>query len=119
MNKVQELNFELMRLASFNDYDGEKVVSDLKAHTDLWSGAIMTRLESLIQLRDITNDYWNIDTLFILPRHGKEDELFALAKDWNADSIYWMRGYEAINLLGMYTKELEANPKAILRLWWD
>ena len=121
MNKVQELNLELMRLASFNCYDGERVVKDLREHEDVWNGAVMTRLDSgeLIALRDVADDYWNVDTLYILPKAGKEDELMILALHWDADEVDWIAGREAVHYLGEYSRELEANPKAMLRIWWD
>jgi hypothetical protein len=87
----------------------------------LWKGAVMTRLDfgELIALRDIENDSWNVDTLYILPKTGKEDELMMLALRWDADEVHWIPGSEAGGYLGWYSRELEANSKAMLRLWWD
>lgn len=66
METIQDLHFELMRRASFNDFDGESVVNTLKEHRDLWKGAIMDR-DNLIPLRDIPSNYWNVDTLYLTP----------------------------------------------------
>src|SRR5262249_44597629 len=69
--------------------DGEQVVKDLKEHKDLWKSAIMTRLDfgELIALRDVEDDRWNVDSLYILPKAGKEDELMILAKDGSSPSL--------------------------------
>jgi hypothetical protein len=128
---AQELQFELMKLATFNEFDGGSVVESLRSHNELWLGALMDRAGysrgtgekyemciDLIKLRDLPN-YWNIDTLFILPASGREDELEALAKTWNSDEVDYIGGEEACNYLGSWTPEGRKNEKAILRLWWD
>ena len=43
INRVQGINLELIRLAGFNNVDGNKVVQDLEANTDLWRGVVMDR----------------------------------------------------------------------------
>jgi hypothetical protein len=131
MNKPQKLQFELMKLATFNEFDGEKVVKSLEENPDLWKGALMTRgsysrpnsegysdVTDLISLRDLP-DYWNVDTLFITPKAGKEDELKKLAKKWGADEVDWIGGERAANAIGSWSPETRANPKQILRIWWD
>ena len=131
MDKPQELQFELMKLATFNEFDGEQVVKALKGNPELWTGALMTRgsyarpdsegysdVTDLISLRDLP-DYWNVDTLFITPKAGKLDELEALAKTWNADEVDWYGGEQACQMIGSYSPEGRANLKQILRIWWD
>lgn len=68
----------------------------------------------LIKLRDISDDRWNVDTLFLLPQDGKADELMQLAETWGADEIDWIEGREADNLLGV-----GGYNRRILRVWWD
>jgi hypothetical protein len=130
---AQELQLELMKLASFNDFNGEKVVESLQSHKDLWTSAIMDRPTykysrgtkenyemciDLIKLRDLPK-HWNVDTLFILPAPGKEDELLALSKTWGADESSYIGGEEACNYLGSWGPESNKNDKAILKVWWD
>lgn len=104
----QQLQFELMKKASFNLFDGERVVGDLQEHPGLWRGAVMDREASepdscdLIKLRDIGEGHWNVDTLFILPVPGKEDELFDLAADWFSADMVWIGGKRAARLIGQY-----------------
>jgi hypothetical protein len=119
MNRVQELQFQLMESASFNGFDGPNVVTSLRNHSDLWRGAVMDRLDSLIKLRDISDGYWNIDTLYILPVDGRENELMALAKKWGADEVDWIGGEQACMLLGSYSRGMDRKKKIILRVWWD
>ena len=114
MNEVQKLELELVRHASFNNCDGPQVVADLEAHTDLWRGAVMTRVGfgELICLRDIENGHWNVDTLFISAASGKEDELEKLAlRSWSADEVSWVE--DGGDMLGVWPA-----PK-VLRVWWD
>lgn len=130
MKTPQELQFELMKLASFNEFDGNQVVRDLKANPDLWRGAIMDRASyprtgekfemciDLIKLRDVA-DGWNVDTLFITPAKGKEDELEKLAKTWKADEVDWYGGEQVANWIGSWSPETRTNPKQLLRIWWD
>jgi hypothetical protein len=70
-------------------------------------------------LRDIEDDYWNVDTLCLLPKPGKEDELMILALGWDADEVFWIPGSAAGSYLGQHSRELDINPKALLRVWWD
>lgn len=130
MEKVQQLQFELMKLASFNGFNGNQVVKDLEDNPVLWKGALMDRagfkrtddeyeaVIDLIKLRDLP-DYWNVDTLFITPSPGFEDELEKLAKTWGADEVGWFGGEEACGKLGSYSSEKRAKTKSILRVWWD
>jgi hypothetical protein len=116
MNKAQELHFELMKLSSFNSFDGGQVVADLSRDEDLWRGAILLGAE-LLTLRDIEDGFWHGDTLYMLPAAGREDELEALARCWNADEVDWIGGRKAEQLLGHWAQD--DNPRRILRLWWD
>lgn len=140
VHEVQRLNFRLMELASFNRYDGPKVVKDLLDHRELWQACIMDRgsyseasiinkIESsyfinLIKLRDMSRDcvkrlgeqIWNIDTLFILAPKSleKKKELLKLSKTWLADEVKWMEPKRASYYLGGAPKGTK-----ILQVWWD
>lgn len=116
MSKVQELNFELMKLASFNEFDGEAVVKSLTEHSDLWSGAVMGRFgySELIQLRDIPNNSWNVDTLMILSSGEDDQKLEELAKTWGADEVDWLSVEQTEQQLGSYPAKHK-----VLRIWWD
>lgn len=128
---IQDIQFELMEHASFNNFDGRQVVASLKKNPDLWKGVVMDRADycteshdgfagpiiNLIKLRDIGENYWNVDTLFVLPKGGKEDELEKLANaEWGADEVGWVGGKEAAGMLGASSLK---NDKQILRVWFD
>lgn len=95
--EVQRLNLRLMELASFNDFDGPKVVKSLLENKDLWQACVMDREAflnvelansrkcstaiCLIKLRDMGEETtkrlgrgcWSVDTLFIIPALNKEN----------------------------------------------
>jgi hypothetical protein len=46
-NEAQRLQLELIRLGSFNQFDGRRVAGDLEAHRALWEAAWMRRADLL------------------------------------------------------------------------
>ena len=109
----QELAFELMRSASFNEFDGVGVVSDLERHAHLWDAALMNR-DDLVTLRDLPYGEWNVDTLYVLSSGQDDLALERLAAQWKADEVRWMSEDEAAQHLG------ESPPqRRILVVWWD
>ena len=123
INETQKLVLELIKRASFNNFNGRAVVDDLIKNKHLWRAVVMDRegydCIDLIKLRDLPDDFWNVDTLFILPEKGKEDDLLLLSTNWKADEVKWIGGKKACDMLGIWTDELEENDKLILSLWWD
>jgi len=109
---TQELQFELMKKASFNDFHAEKVIKDLKANTHLWDAALMDQ-PNLVKLRDIQADVWNVNTLYILTSI-KSDQLYHLALSWNPSSLRWIEGDEAATRLSSYI-----SGDYILCIWWN
>ena len=128
INEVQRLHLRLMEIATFNEYDGQKVVSDLLNNLDLWDACLMDRAGGygdvdLIKLRDMSQETRerlgyacnNVDTLYILPKKGKWGSLDRLAHGWHSDEIDWIMQPRAGNLLGAsLTKDAK-----ILKIWWD
>jgi hypothetical protein len=120
LNEVQEIQMRLMEIASFNGFDGKKVVKLLRDNSDLWDGAIFSRIDDLISLRDIQAGDWNADTLYVLAKRGKEDDLEKLANlNFDADDISWIGSDKACKLLGWHSQELGGNSRIILQCWWD
>ncbi len=111
---IQEIQLDLIERASFNQFDGAQVKQDLLANRHLWKGVIMGRFDNylLIPLRDIADNYWNVDTLMILPKPGKEDELQELAAAWCADDVELMEGESISRMYGGIESK-------VLRVWWD
>lgn len=127
INAVQKLQMELMKFATFNNFDGQYISKSLESNADLWIGFVMDRSSycfhakkesyekiDLIKLRDISDNYWNVDTLYILTSPEMSKKLFKLAKKWGADEIRWVEPREAAQMLGVGTTS-----NYILRVWWD
>jgi len=126
INKIQRLQLELIRNASFNNFDGEQVVKDLVENKELWEGVVMwreafSRRIDLICLRDISQDVWNVDTLYILVEsEEKLNKLLQIVATWNADEVDVIKGEEAQDLLGFWSREdAEKGLPIIVRVWWD
>ena len=115
MNRIQEIQFELMVLGSFNDFDGRLVSQSLRDHSYLWESFAFGRYEygDLIFLRDMKSGRFNGDTLYIIIVPGKENELLELAKTWGADEIDVIPKDKLFTLLGTNS------PMQLLRVWWD
>lgn len=121
INEIQQLQFELIRKVSFNNFDGEKIVQSLIDYKELWRGVVMNRLSTSSQsdpflpLRDIEKNIWSVDTISILPTEGESRQLEKLAKskEWNADDVFWVPASETKHLLGI------SNSSKILNVWWD
>jgi hypothetical protein len=115
ISKIQSLQLELMRRSSFNSFDGTQVARDLLAHRLLWCGAMMDRLggNALIKLRDIGENAWNVDTLYVLSSTADDKRLTSLARRWHPDSVTWVSGPAASRLLGA------TGSYRILEVWWD
>ena len=90
---VQEIQLELLRRTTFNALDGERVTASLLSHRELWLAVLLdapgvpnyarpSRLltSGLIKLRDLPDDFWNADTLFVLTQtRSKARELARIA----------------------------------------
>lgn len=124
LSTPQQLQFQLMREARFNEFNPAPVIDDLLANRELWSGAVMDRAGwfavhrggepvDLIKLRDIEAGYWNVDTLYILSSGKDDTRLELLAKGWQADEIGWLTGEQASAALG------SSQGGRVLRVWWD
>jgi len=128
-NKYQEAVFNLMKLSSFNDFDGEAVVKSLIENEKIWKGAIWGRFTylQLIPLRDIAEGHYNADTLMISVREKYIKDFIKLARSWKADEIgYNHNGKKFGPLNSLLSSEmynaLGASPEpylAYFRVWWD
>jgi hypothetical protein len=122
ITKSQKIQFDLMKNASFNYFDGEKIVGLLKENPDFWDGVVMGRTScldgeiysDLIHLRDIQEGFTNVDTVFITATKGRETDLERLVKkSFKADEVGWLDDDEANRRLGGGVKN------KVLRVWWD
>jgi len=113
MTEIQKILLTLIELATFNSFDGKKVVQDLKAHSGLWRSVLMNREDPVFVLRDIQENHYNVDVLYVWSSGQDDEALESLARSWGPDAVSWDE--DPRNTLGAYG---EALPN-ILRLWWD
>jgi hypothetical protein len=90
ISDAQRLVFEMMRLGSFNAFDGDQVADDLLAHSDLWIacwwGDHMMPLRSIASIPRDGMPYG--DSVYLLTTQDKWEQLVELAKAWDYDEIY-------------------------------
>ena len=115
---VQEIQLELIRRTQHNSFDGEQVHRDLLERRDLWEAVLLDRPDptSLIKLRDLSGNYWNTDTLFILAvDEAGAYRLKELGEQWLADSVETY-GAEAT---GRELGTSDPGPRRLVQMWWD
>jgi hypothetical protein len=115
VTKIQSIQLDLMRRSSYNNFDGKQVATDLVNHQRLWCAAILDRLgdDALTKLRDIDENYWNADTVYVLSSGADDRSLTRLARRWHADDVYWVNAAHASQMLGT------SDSFRILEIWWD
>ncbi|QEL16722.1 hypothetical protein [Limnoglobus roseus] len=127
---VKDIQLELLRRTRFNALDGKRVVASLFRHRHLWRAVVLDRpgvpnyaepahllTGGLIKLRDLPDDIWNADTLFISAPSLQDAE--ALAKvidteDWGGE-VQVFRDQAAVDS-ALGTGRL---PYGLLSVWWD
>ena len=128
---VQELHLELLRRSQHNNFDGEQVCADLLAHRGDWQAVVFDTnaltggggLSGLIKLRDLADDYYKVDTLYILAiDEAAAQRLAALAEPWLADDVQLYNQRDTNHHLGGCDDNPSASSGRRLRLvtmWWD
>src|SRR5688572_27416310 len=127
---VQEIQLELLRRTSFNALDGEKVYASLLRDRHLWLAALLDRqglanyrepghllMCGLIKLRDLQDNLWNTDTLFILTpglQQARELERIAEEEGWAAEVRVFENQDEIGRALGTSEDRF-----GLLSFWWD
>jgi hypothetical protein len=127
---VQDIQLELLRRTCFNALDGEKVSASLLKHRPLWLAALLDRpgvanyaepshllMSGLIKLRDLPDNFWNADTLFILTPTGLQaHELARIAEeeDWGGEIYVHDDQRDIDRALGTGRQEY-----GLVSVWWD
>lgn len=128
---VQEIQLELIRRTDFNSFHGERIYTSLMKHRALWQGVLLDRpgvanyekpgrllMSGLIKLRDLDENFWNADKLFILT--AKREQALQLARiieeeGWGGEEPIVYRDQDEIDFaLGVGREEY-----GILSIWWD
>ena len=127
---VQEIQLELIRRTSYNDFDGQKVYKSLMRHHDLWQAVLLDRpgianyaepshllMCGLIKLRDLDDNLWNADTLFILTRTREQARAMRKIIDeegWGGEALLHENQQELDRALGTGRQEY-----GLVTIWWD
>lgn len=113
---MQDLQLEIIRRSRHNLLNGEQVVRDLLAHRDWWIAVIFDN-DSLIKLRDLHDNFWNVDTLYVLATNVyTAQQLVELAEEsWHAEEPMIYSTDATQRDLG----DSGADVCRIVRLWWD
>ena len=127
---VQDIQLELIRRTTFNMFDGQRVCELLHQHRRLWRAVLLdqpgvpnyaspSRLLTggLIKLRDLEDNIWNADTLFVLTHTAAQARELATVFD-QADMGAMPRVHEDMDktdmALGTGREEY-----GLLTVWWD
>jgi hypothetical protein len=116
INKAQEIQYERMKLASFNNFDEEFVGESLRQNKHLWKSFMFGRWEyfDLIELRDMHYGSINADTLYILTDKSKLADLLIVISRWSADEVNYYTEDKQCRLGGGFEKNT-----VLVRVWWD
>lgn len=116
ISKAQRFQLDLISRTNFNFFDGKKIVELLKENRKMWHSVYLP-LNS-ISLRDLEENRWHADTLYIYAENSWQFSLEELVREqFGADEIQWISGSSAEDMLGV--SELERTSDAILSVWWD
>ena len=127
---VQDIQLELLRRTRFNAMNGERIVASLLRHRDLWLAVLLDRqglpnydepihilTAGLIKLRDLPQNLWNADTLFILTRTREQARRLARIveeEDWLGDEVHVYENQQKIDhALGT------GRQYGLVSVWWD
>ena len=127
---MQDIQLELLRRTRFNALDGERVYASLLKHRNLWTAALLDRpgvpnyaepshllMAGLIKLRDLPDNFWNADTLFVLtPTRQAAEDLARIVEieDWGGEVHVYDKQDEMDRALGTGRQEY-----GLLSIWWD
>ena len=127
---VQDIQLELLRRTSFNALDGERVSASLLKHRNLWLAALLDRpgvpnyaepghllTSGLIKLRNVPDNFWNADELFILtPTRQAANQLARIVEkeDWGGQVEVYKDQAEIDRAVGTGRQE-----RGLLSVWWD
>ncbi|HET6386985.1 MAG TPA: hypothetical protein VFJ58_26660 [Armatimonadota bacterium] len=126
---VQEIQLELLRRTEYNALHGARVYAGLLRHRDRWIAVVLDRpglpdyrqpgrllALGLIKLRDLSGNFWNADTLFILTKSHERAQEFARIiedEDWGGEVQVYAEPDEIDSALGT------SEEYGLLSVWWD
>src|SRR6266508_4910666 len=111
ISEAQKIQLDIIAHTNFNFFEGKKISELLKENHRMWRAVLMPL--DLISLRDMEDDTWHADTVYIYPEDGYQSQLEELVREqFNADEIEWIGGSSAMDMMGM--TEVENKSDVIL-----
>ncbi len=118
ISRAQKFQLEVIARTNFNFCEGRKVAELLQENRRMWRAALMPL--SMISLRDLEENSWHADTLYLYAEEGWQYSLEELVREqFNADEVHWIGGSSAVDYLGTSDPELKKKSSVILSVWWD
>lgn len=116
IHKLQIIQFELMKHVNLKGFDSKRVVADLLTHRALWEAVIMMPDPTwgLLPLRDLGENKWNVDCLYIYSSGDETKPLTELAQSWHPIELMWLDEEAQSDLM----RVPEQLPQRVLRLFW-
>ena len=126
---VQEIQLELIRRTRFNAFDGERIYTSLMKYRTYWWPLLYRPgpnyqkprhllMTGLIKLRDLDDNIWNADQLFILTANREQAvQLVRIIEeeDWGGEKpIVYDDQEEIDSALGVGRQD-----NGLLSIWWD
>lgn len=119
---VQEIHLELIRRSRYNYFNGARVLEDLVSVRELWKAVLFDRPglsargADLIKLRDMPDDSYNVDTLYIWATDEMASQhLVRLGESWLADWVEVGSKEATRQALGSSRHE----NGCLVTMWWD
>ena len=127
---VQQIQLELIRRTRFNTFDGEKVCALLEQYREKWRAGLFDRpgfpkydhpaqllAAGLIKLRDLDDNIWNADTLYVLTHTPEQArELFAAFDESDTGAMPILCEDQRENDMALGTGR---QVFGLLKVWWD
>lgn len=125
---VQEIQLELFRRSVAAEYHVDEFIAILLDNRHLWRGGVIDRLgvneggfwlqpSSMIKLRDIDQNFWNADTLYLLcPTRAAAEELIDKLP---MERFACMPSIEAEPQVVDRALGGGGKGNVVLRFWWD
>lgn len=118
ISKAQKFQLEVIARTNFNFCDGRRIAELLKENRKMWCAALMPL--NLISLRDMEEDCWHADTLYIYAEDGYQHSMEELVREqFNADEVHWIGSSSAVDIMGASGEGFEEKSQVVLSVWWD
>jgi hypothetical protein len=118
ISSAQKFQLKVIARTNFNFCNGRRIAELLKENKKMWCSVLMPL--DFISLRDMEENCWHADTLYIYAEEGYQYPLEELVREqFNANEVHWIGSSGAADMLGDSSISLENKSQMILSVWWD